>query len=502
MAQTYTIDEAAGKLGLTAEEFKRRWKTEWTSVRTFRDGGTVRFRSADIDELARTLGMASEPDLQLAEPSPHEKPTTEFLLPDDSAVGDDIFTIDPSDSAKKKAGKPADSDIRLEADQPPSSRRKRAAQEGTPTEELSIDLGTQPPSSGSGKKGSASSGSKLKAAKSGPNLNSPSSGKLKAAKKDSDSSSEFELSLDSDSDSFELTLNPDGSDEVDLGGSQVGKARAGQSGINLERPADSGINLERDSDEDFDLALEAEPTSASGRKLTGPKSVKIPKGGAAADSDSEFELTLDENSGVTDSLAADAEKGDIFETDFELPANAEEADSSSEVVAVENSDTDLENSDFDLALDESDIQAEDESASQVVLLDDPGSDEKPAKGKSGKLGLAGGGRKSRPADEDDAIDLEDDDASSALRDVPKKRRGDDEEDQEDLDPSRAAAAYKPKPWGILPAAVLLPAFILTFLGGLMSYELLRGMWSYNNGTKPTGTLVRTVAGWFDMDPKD
>ena len=40
MAKTYTIDEAAERLGVPLEEFKRRWKTEWTTVRTFRDGAT------------------------------------------------------------------------------------------------------------------------------------------------------------------------------------------------------------------------------------------------------------------------------------------------------------------------------------------------------------------------------------------------------------------------------------------------------------------------------
>jgi hypothetical protein len=54
----------------------------------------------------------------------------------------------------------------------------------------------------------------------------------------------------------------------------------------------------------------------------------------------------------------------------------------------------------------------------------------------------------------------------------------------------------------LPAAVLIPCFILTFLGGLMSYELLKGMWAYSSGGKPSGSLVRGVAGMFDMDPKD
>src|SRR5262245_6611318 len=117
MAQTYTLDQAAGRLGIPVEEFKRRWKTEWTTVRTFRDGGTVRFRSADIDELARTLGMASDPGAQLAPPGPTDRSSTSFLLPDDNALDDDIFSISPSDSAKRKSpGKPADSDIRLELD--------------------------------------------------------------------------------------------------------------------------------------------------------------------------------------------------------------------------------------------------------------------------------------------------------------------------------------------------------------------------------------------------
>lgn len=464
MAQTYTLDEAAARIGIPVEEFKRRWKTEWTTVRTFRDGGTVRFRSADIDELARTLGQASDPGLQMAPPKAGaDKSSTEFLLPDDAAVGDDIFNIGPSDSAKRR-GKPADSDIRLEADAGPKSARRKN-QDATPTEELSLDL-SQPPS------GKRSSG-KLTAPKSSMNL-----------KKEDDSSSEFELSLDSDSDSFELTLNPDGSDEVDLGGASKVTKRggAGASGINLERPADSGISLESDSDE-LELSLD-EPTSQSGRKLTGPKSVKMPKLTNDSDSDSEFELTLDDNSGLTDKIA-DEQQGDIFETDFELPV--EDAESGSEVVAVENSDTDLENSDFDLALDESDIQADDESASQVVLLDD----EPAPKAKARKLA---GGRK--PADDDDAIDIEDDDASAALRDVPKRRR--DYDDEEDVAP----AAAKPKPWGALPAVVLLPCFILTFLGGLMSYELLKGMWSYNSGQKPTGSLVRGVAETFDMKPND
>ena len=66
--------------------------------------------------------------------------------------------------------------------------------------------------------------------------------------------------------------------------------------------------------------------------------------------------------------------------------------------------------------------------------------------------------------------------------MPKRRRDEEEEDLE-----AAKGAYKPKPWGALPAVVLLFSFIFTFLGGLMSYELVKGMWSYNSGSKPAGT---------------
>ena len=113
--------------------------------------------------------------------------------------------------------------------------------------------------------------------------------------------------------------NPEGSDEIDLGGAPPPKGRSQQSGINLAKPADSGVSLEEDSDSDEELELSLEPESPSGRNLTGPKSVKL-KPANAPDSDSEFELTLDDNSGVTEAAAEPAAPGDIFETDFEVPA--------------------------------------------------------------------------------------------------------------------------------------------------------------------------------------
>src|SRR5437762_7899276 len=68
MAQYYTLDEAAQKLGLTTEAFRRKLATEWKSTpRRYPDGATLRFQVREIEELARTRGQGSDPDLQLAD---------------------------------------------------------------------------------------------------------------------------------------------------------------------------------------------------------------------------------------------------------------------------------------------------------------------------------------------------------------------------------------------------------------------------------------------------
>ncbi len=492
MAQTYTLDEAAQKIGLPAEEFKRKLRGEWKSLKSFRDGPTLRFRSADIDELARTLGQASDPGLQPGEaaflagdssdeigldlPPPASKPKRPAEKPlslDDS--DENILTLPAGDSgvSKKKPKNSGDSDVRL--DRTPS--KKESAKELT--EEISLDLSG--PRSGILKSPSSRklSGGKSKGADSAK-IPGP-----KGQPASDDSSSEFELSLDSDSDSFELQLNTDSSEEVDLGGAVSTGTRGGQSGINLRKPADSGVSLEKnngdDSDVEFELSLDA--PGASSNRLSTPRS----GGKAADDSDSEFELSLEDNSGVTDSLVEDSGKGDIFETDFELPIVSDE-ESGSEVVAIDAADTDLENSDFDIAMGDDDMPADDDSASQVLLVDDEPieiEDDAPVarKGKSG----------GRRAATDDVMldDIETDEGASASAAMRRTRR------DEDDAPVRTVVA-KPATWGPLPALLLLPCLIIVVLGGLMSFEVLRGMWGYQQTSKPSDSLVRGMAGTLGM----
>src|SRR6516225_5193536 len=65
MAQFYTLEEAARVLGMSPEELKA--KAQHREVRAFLDGGSWRFRVADVDELARRRGLGSDAELHLSD---------------------------------------------------------------------------------------------------------------------------------------------------------------------------------------------------------------------------------------------------------------------------------------------------------------------------------------------------------------------------------------------------------------------------------------------------
>lgn len=541
MAQTYTLEEAAQRLGLSPEDFKRRHREEWKSLRSFRDGPTLRFRAPDIDELARTLGEASDPELQLApvrgakpgnddevsfsfvDDTPPAKPKSKSKPAkpahetdeDQPALGSGVNISKPSSG---KSGK--DSDVRIERSSGKSGV-PLGLDSSLPTEEIALDLSG--PGSAIIRPGQSG---KLSAPKSGkipgPSSKIPGAGGLsKTNNASDDGSSEFELSLDPDSDSFELQLASD-EDEVDLG-SDAGDNLGALSGINLGKPSDSGLLLEPggksksapktnprlpkvvppksapkttpksaskpkapppSDDEDFDLSLDVPEAPTSGRSpKTGAKSDR-----RQYDSGSDFELTLDDGSGEMARLAdgavpAEEGQGDIFETDFELPAI--DADSGSEVVAID-SDTDVDDSgsDFEMAIDDGDAPVDEEdSASQVVLVDDDGQ------------------VYSEEAVEEDAFagaDVSEEEAS--ISSVMRQRAKHTDEDEEEAEVRTVVAG--PVRWGPLPAIVLLPTLLVSFLGMLMSFELVRGMWGYHQTTKPGNIIVRTMADQFGMKAAD
>jgi hypothetical protein len=465
MAQYYTLDEAAQKLGLTTEAFRRKLATEWkNSPRRYPDGATLRFQVREIDELARSIGQGSNAEVQAADaPSTTDSSSEDFVpLPSSEEV-----SIGAAKSGRLPKSAP-DSDIKLEGasgkNKPPSSKVKKHPPD-QPTEEFELDSGKVkgPKTPQKGQKFEVSSDPDIK---------------IKAPSEPVDSGSEFELSLAPDSsDEFDLKLSDDDSDEVQIGTMPRG-LKAGDSGINLQAPADSGISLEdKSSSSEFELQLQAEEGKPSSKPKK-PTTDKIPPAaqGKTDDSDSEFELTLDDSG---EKVAAEStttfdsgEQKDIFETDFELPALDDE--SGSEAVALE-SDTDVESSDFDLAIDESDASAEEASESEVVAIDEE---------------EAATTRRRRGDAEEELDELE------AAEDV-------DLEAEEEVRPSRAPAAAAPATWGTPWVLMLLLWAPIMLLTGMMGFELLHSMWGYHSPYKPTSGLVRFIAESVGSEfPKD
>jgi hypothetical protein len=331
------------------------------------------------------------------------------------------------------------------------------------------------------------------------------------AAEDTDSSSDFELSVDVGSSPIELgsdevpvLMNSD--DEVTLGELSGG---GGASGINLQDPVDSGISLEAGgSDEiEFELSLEGGSTpkpakgpaaddesgSSSEFELSldeaappageqesdsefelnldvegSSESIEAPK----ADSDSEFELTLDESGGLSlEEGAAPQEEQDIFETDFDVPAMDEE--SGSEAVALDEADTDLEGSEFDLSLEE---QGE-ESGSEVMPLEESLEDSSEVAEDEEGLSEEFGEDLDRDLDREPELEAE-------------------EEEEEEVAPAAAAVAA-PAPWGVVPALFLIPSVLVLFVVGLMSFELLQGMWGYHKPSKVSNLIIQPLAKQFD-----
>ena len=67
----YTLEEAAQILGMSPEELKQLSKQG--DLRAFQDRGTLRFRTQDVEELARQRGGRSDVELPLGE-APRPKP--------------------------------------------------------------------------------------------------------------------------------------------------------------------------------------------------------------------------------------------------------------------------------------------------------------------------------------------------------------------------------------------------------------------------------------------
>jgi excisionase family DNA binding protein len=441
------------------------------------------------------------------------------------------------------AKKHSDSDIRLEEASAHPPRADEGSDDAHVTEEIDLDAEARKHAEAQKAKGK----SKMKRADSKQPAASPfelsddQPPQLpKGGKKKPDSSSDFELTPAAESDAVELSsgemaamaaADADSSEEeVDLGEVSGG---AGTSGINLDAPADSGISLEgtgESHDEmEFELSLDSGSTPKPGPKSGKQKKAKAPaqedsssefeltldsdssdeqprlqkaaKGPAEEDSDSEFELTLDDSGGLVPlegEKAAESSQGegDIFETDFEVPALDEE--SGSEAVALDESDTDLESSDFDLALEEGDAAGGEESGSQVVALEDEEEvdaaaetvqrpKKKAARQQAAAAASAEGEALEELADVDDEAAV----SEESVEEAPARGR------------AAPVVAAAPAEWGAMPGVVMMFCVVFMILAGLMGFELVNNMVGYQQPGKVSGFLTESLAKTFDMDlPKD
>ena len=198
-------------------------------------------------------------------------------------------------------------------------------------------------------------------------------------------------------------------------------------------------------DSEFELTLDADDS--------GPQSA-VP---SPADSDSEFELTLDDSGGGP--LEEDSPAQVRVKRTSSRPTSKSPPSKTIPAPKWRLLDTDLDSSDFDIALDDSAV--EDESASQVVALDEDAVQVDAEGQEFGELEAAQA--------EDEVAEVADDvdDAKTVVREK----------------------LVQPAPWGALPVAFMLPCVIVMVLVGLLGFELVQSAGGY----KAPGYLTKAIA---------
>src|SRR5262245_14391277 len=98
--QYYNLEEAASKLGISADELREMAKKK--QIRAFQDKGNWRFRASEIDERARQMGGGSEPDMTLADSAKlsdsGKRPAEPAKKAPDQAKKPPVKTKQPSDA--------------------------------------------------------------------------------------------------------------------------------------------------------------------------------------------------------------------------------------------------------------------------------------------------------------------------------------------------------------------------------------------------------------------
>src|SRR5581483_201091 len=236
----YTLEEAARLLGMPTDQLSQ--MAQHREVRAFADRGTWRFRTQDIEELARRRGVGSNPDLPLAEapaPKSHDSPAPRPKQPDSGSgpafhralppggdqveIGQEIISESPS--SRKTAGRSSGKGPRSPSPKPGSDSDVRLVADGS-------DLGFK-----------IQSDSDVKVGNEGPKSrpgSKPSSVRKPGPKQDSGVRL-VPMETESDSD---VRIVADSSEDITILGSRPSKAGS-DSDIRLEPSSGSGIGMGR-----------------------------------------------------------------------------------------------------------------------------------------------------------------------------------------------------------------------------------------------------------------
>jgi hypothetical protein len=512
MAQFYTLEEAARVLGMGPEDLKT--KAQHREVRAFLDGGTWRFRVADVDELARRRGLGSDPELHLSD---LDVPATPSGSSDDldlsefqmgaakPALGDptsehshtqgssrshstdqdillDDLSLPPNPVTgsssviigMENAGKlPSDSDVRLVPDNPKGAsdsdvRLATPARLKAPSDSDVTLIADDTDSHENLGKGMGDTAVR----------HSPTVGSSAEVAAHAESDSDFELTpssvidaLQPDSGSdFELSAL-EGSDEFDAtplakpSDSDVTAAEPGLSGINLSRPSDSGINLQMAS------GLSLGRASASSIELAPLSGDNIPatpaKKSAAAPPAGKPKKALSE----TPPPGVSKGDKDIFDdTDFEVDALASDGESDDKTQQLEAaSDFELEESDTGsevFAIDEEDVDQNAATSVGAVDLGDEDAD-------SGEFAQESGSGEMASS----SWDVESEASSASVR-APATM----------LAPSGPSAE-----WGGLWVGFLGAATVFVLLLAFVGMDLMHNLYYLQQDTPASG-IVKSIAG--------
>ena len=504
MAQFYTLEEAARVLGMSPEELKA--KAQHREVRAFLDGGSWRFRVADVDELARRRGLGSDAELHLSDleiPAAEGdkeldlsefqmgvakpdlgQPTVEFShhtgkggdtgsdhdillddlsLPPNPVTGSSSVIIGMESSGKL----PSDSDVRLVPDVPKSASdsdvRLATPHDFKVPSDSDVTLIADDTSqheflaSGAGDTAVRQSpvlGSSAEVPVAGPSEEDSDFELTPSSVIDAlqpDSGSDFELSALEGSDEFEATPLAKPSD------SDVTAADPGLSGINLSRPSDSGINLQMASGLNLGQADSIELAPLSDEEIKVAPKAPAPKANPA--------LSETPPPGV-----AKGEKDIFDDTDFEVDALGSDADDAEDrTMQLEAaSDFELEESDTGsevFAIDEEDVdQNAATTVGAVAALDDE-EDDGFDEATSGEMAAG-------------AWDVESETPSGSSRPTPA---------------AVLSAAGASAEWGGLWVGMLGFASVLMLLLAFVSMDLVRNLYDFRSDTPASG-LVKTLAG--------